>query len=512
LSKISVHLFEFRNHSLFMKIKFSALCFLKAITPLLGLALGVTNTKAEVKVANIFNDHMVLPREIPIPVWGTAEAGETITVNFAGASKSTTAADDGSWLVNLDALPASAESRALTFTGSKSSKPIEFKDVLVGEVWLASGQSNMATSGGPAAGEADTPLVRIGGVEGDHSSEALKELRLRCRWKNGSSKDAPGCSGSALYFARGLQAELKIPIGVIVSAVGGSRIEAWLRREALDKTLPVCEYRDKMLQAVETAKTNPTSNPENKPAVHVVGTQEWAAARLGGRYNGMIAPLARFPIRGVIWYQGEDNAREYQEYEKLLPTMIADMRALWKKQFPFLIVQLPAYNADGKPEGTSWAAMREVQERVARNTPGCGYAVVIDNNDPKELHPKNKPAVGDRIARVALRQVYGLTNVAASGPVFDSMKIDGSNAVIGFKQDGNGLVSTSGDKLTGFQIAGADKKYVAADAKIEGGNVVVSSAEVSQPVAVRYAWLNAPAVSLANKAGLPAAPFRTDDW
>lgn len=495
-----------------MKKTIAASCWIRMAAPLLITAFGVVCADAEVHVANIFNDAMVMPRDMPVPIWGTADAGEAITVSFAGATQSTTATADGSWLVHLDALAASSEPRSLTCTGSKSSRPIEFKDVLVGEVWLASGQSNMATSGGLPAGEADTPLVRIGGVESEYSSEALRDLGSRCRWRIGSSKDAPGCSGTALYFARGLQAELKIPVGVIVSAVGGSRIEAWLRRDALDKAMPHCAYRDEMLKKVEAAKTHPTSNPENKPAAFVVGTPEWAAARLGGRFNAMIAPLTRFPVRGVIWYQGEDNARQCQEYEKLLPTMIADLRSLWKRQMPFLIVQLPAYNADNKPDGTMWAAMREVQEKVARNTPDCGYAVVLDNKDPQELHPKNKPAVGDRLARLALHQVYGCRTVVANGPVFDAMKIKGSQAVVSFKEDGNALVSTSGGKLTGFQIAGADKKFVTADAKLEGGKVIVSSAEVAEPLAVRYAWINVPAVSLANKAGLPAAPFRTDNW
>jgi sialate O-acetylesterase len=474
--------------------------------------LGAVSAAADVTVANIFNDHMVLQREVPMPVWGTAEAGEEVTVSFGAATKTATAGADGSWSVDLDAMPASAEPRSLKVSGSKSAKGAELKDVLVGEVWLASGQSNMATSAGAPAGMLDTPLVRMGGVPSFYPMEESADLGGRAGWKVATAAGAPGCSGAALYFARGLQAELKVPVGVVVSAVGGTRIESWLRRGALDAAVPASKYRDNMLKEVEAAKSNPTPNPENKAASQIKGTPEWASARLGGRHNGMIAPLARFPVRGFIWYQGEDNARDHAEYAKLLPALIKDWRALWTKELPFLIVQLPAYNADKKPEGTDWAAMREVQERVANAVPNCGIAITCDNDDPGELHPKNKAAVGDRLARVALRQVYGLKHIVASGPVFDSMRLSGPRAVMSFKEDGNGMVSTSGDGLTGFQIAGADKKFVSADARIEGSNVIVSSAQVPEPVAVRYAWVNVPEVSLTNKAGLPAAPFRTDAW
>jgi sialate O-acetylesterase len=476
------------------------------------LLLGATSAMAEVKVANIFNDHMVLQREVALPVWGTAEPGEEVTVTFAGATAGATGGADGAWEVKLAPMPASAEGRTLTVKGSKSPAPVEINDVLVGEVWLASGQSNMATSGGAPAGAADTPLVRIGGVASFYPLEPAGDLGQRSGWKVADAKSAPGCSGAALYFARGLHAELKVPVGIVVSAVGGTRIESWLRRGALDAATPASKYRDNMLAEVEKGKANPPANPENKPASFIAGTPEWASARLGGRHNGMIAPLARFPVRGFIWYQGEDNARDHAEYAKLLPALINDWRAMWGKPLPFLIVQLPSYNADKKPDGTDWAAMREVQERVAKSVPNCGIAITLDNPDPGELHPKNKPSVGDRLARVALNQVYGLTKIVATGPTFVGMQLTGPRAVISFKDDGHGLVSTSGDGLTGFQIAGADKKFVPADARIEGNNVIVSSAQVPEPVAVRYAWTNVPAVSLTNSAGLPAAPFRTDAW
>jgi sialate O-acetylesterase len=482
---------------------------LRWFTVSLSLALAV-NAAAAVHVANIFNDHMVLQRDEPMPVWGSAGPGEEVTVAFGGAHRKTTAAADGSWLVQLDALPASAEPRVLTVTGSGSSKVVEFNNILVGDVWLAGGQSNMATSAGEAAAAADTPLVRFGIVPSYYPAEAAADLGGRSPWKNGSSRTAAGCPGAALYFARGLHGELGIPIGVIVSATGGTRIEAWLRRAALDAASPENRYRNGLLAAVDEAKTNPPANPENKPPSFIRGTPEWASARLGGRFNGMLAPLTRFPVRGMIWYQGEDNARDHADYAKLLPAFITDLRDLWNRPLPFLIVQLPSYNADRQPDGTHWAAMREVQETVARSVAGCGLVVTLDNDDPGELHPRNKHQVGDRLARLALHQVYGRDEVIASGPRFAGIEFTGPRAVVTFS--GGGLVSTSGHGLTGFQIAGADRKFVTAHGRIEHNTVIVSAVNVPEPVAVRYAWTNAPAASLTNEAGLPAAPFRTDSW
>lgn len=479
------------------------------LVPIIAL-LAATSALAEVKLANLFNDHMVLQRDMPVPVWGTAAPGEEVKVSFAGASQTTKAGGDGRWQVTLAPLAASAEGRELTAAGQ--GKPAVIKDVLVGEVWLGSGQSNMATSGGPESGSADTPLVRIGSVASFYPPEPAADLGERSTWKVASAALAPGCSGTSLYFARKLQAELGVPVGVVVSAVGGTRIEAWLRRGAFEAAAPNSRYRENMLKEVAEAKKNPRPNPDNKPASFIAGTEEWANARMGGRYNGMIYPLRNFAIRGVIWYQGEDNARDHAEYAKLLPAFIADLRNQWGRQLPFLIVQLPSYAADRKPQDTVWAAMREVQQSVARTVPDCGLAVTFDNTDPEELHPKNKPTVGERLGRVALNQVYGRKDIVASGPVFAGLEFTGPRAVVSFHDHGRGLVSKTGDGLTGFQIAGADKKFVDAEARIEGTNVIVSSAKVPEPVAVRYAWINVPAVSLTNKDGLPAAPFRSDTW
>jgi len=482
-----------------------------------GLALLATfsfvaGARGEVRTANVYGDQMVLPREVPIPVWGWAEVGESVEVAFDKQRKSATADSQGKWSLALDPLSASSRSRELKITGSKTASPVVFRDVLVGEVWLASGQSNMATGAGTEAADADTPLVRFTAVESAYPGSPAADLKSRCRWRNGSATTAPSCSGTALWFARRLQAELGVPVGVIISAVGGSRAEHWTRREILEKTAGPDAYVAKILAEAKKAQAKPASaDSVGKIPGHIVGTQEWIDGRLGGRFNGMIAPLAPFPFRGVLWYQGEDNAGDFAAYAALLPAMIADWRAIWKRDLPFLIVQLPAYNHQRQPDGTTWAAMREKQAQIAREVPGCGLAVTFDNVDPDQLHPKNKRIVGDRLAAVALRQIY-LRSEFPVTPRFDSMTVAGKTIRLRFRDVGEGLVSRTGDKLKGFAIAGSDRRFIAAEARLEGNEVIVSSDDVKEPVAIRYAWVNVPAVSLEDRSGSPLAPFRTDDW
>ena len=479
---------------------------------LLAMIAFVEAACGEVRVANVFGDQMVLPRDIPIPVWGWADVGESVEVAFDEQRKTATADSQGKWSLALDQLSASSRSRGLKITGSKTASPIVFRDVLVGEVWLASGQSNMATSAGPEGVEADTPLVRFTAVESFYPGTPAADLKSRCRWRNGGAGTAASCSGTALWFARRLQADLKVPVGVVISAVGGSRAEHWTRRDILEKTVGPDAYVAKILAEAKKAQAKPASpDSMGKFPGQIVGTQEWVNGRLGGRFNGMIAPLAPFPFRGVLWYQGEDNAGDYSTYAALLPAMIADWRALWKRELPFLIVQLPAYNHQRRPDGTTWAAMREVQARIAREVPGCGLAVTFDNPDPDQLHPKNKRTVGNRLAGVALRQVYGRDKILVA-PSFESMTIAAGTIRIRFRDVGDGLVSRTGKTLKGFAIAGSDRRFVATEARLEGNEVIVSSKDVPDPIAVRYAWVNAPSVSLYDHSGSPLAPFRTDDW
>ena len=472
-------------------------------------ALAPLATAADLHVANVFGDHMVLQRGAPVPVWGRAEAAEEVTLEFAGQRKVVTAAADGAWKAVLDPLEASAEPRELVIRGSKSDKPVAVKDVLVGDVWLCGGQSNMAQSAGADAAAEDTPLIRFAAVESFTPGEPAPDIKSRVRWRPADAKSAPSCSGSALWFARRVQKELGIPIGLVISCTGGSAIEQWMGLPALEGAPGAKRHLDNVAALVKKFEAAPPAAGAEPPHGGWPGSPQWVHGHRCGRFNGMIAPLAPLAVKGALWYQGEQNANRSADYATMLPALIADWRATFAQEFPFLIVQLPAYAAEKKPEGTNWAAMREVQERVARQVPGCGVAITCDNPDPGELHPKNKKTVGERLGRVALKQVYG-REVAASGPVFDRLEIEGGAARVHFKEVGGGLVSKTGAALGGFQIAGADGKFVAADAKIDGDTVVVSAAGVAEPKAVRYAWINVPTMSLWNEAGLPAAPFRTD--
>jgi sialate O-acetylesterase len=473
---------------------------------------GVPSAWGEVRLAGVFGSRMVVPRDVEMPVWGWAAAGERVDVEFAGQKRSTTADTAGAWRVDFAPSPASSSPQELRVTGSQSSRPLVLGELLIGDVWLAGGQSNMATGAGPEGAEADTPLVRFAAVESYYPGRRADDIKAPCRWRDAGRESAPSCSGTALWFARRVQAELNVPVGIVVSAAGGSRAEHWTRRELLERTAGPDAYVKKILAEAEKVRGKPPADKDaGKPPQFIVGSPEWVDARLGGRFNGMIAPLAPFPFRGVLWYQGEDNAGDSESYQALLTSMIGDWRATWKRELPFLLVQLPAYNHQRQSAGTVWAAMREVQAKIAREVPHCGLAVTLDNTDPDQLHPKNKRTAGTRLGDVALRQVYGRTDVAAASE-FDSATFANGRARLRFRDGGSAIVSRTGESLTGFQIAGDDRRFVAAEARLVDGEVVVSAATVTQPVAVRYAWVNAPQLSLFNQTGTPVAPFRTDEW
>ena len=464
---------------------------------------------AELQLANVFGDRMVLQRGAAVPVWGRGEAGDTVTVEFAGPAKTATVTAEGTWKLALDPLEASAEPRKLVVRGAAGGQPLAFADVLVGDVWLCGGQSNMAQSAGPDAEAEDTPLIRFTAVESFTPGEPATDVKARCRWRSADAKSAASCSGSALWFARRVQQDEKIPLGLVISCTGGSAIEQWMSLAALERTPGAKRHLDYVASLVK--KFESAAPPADKEVPHGgwPGSSQWVDGHRSGRFNGMIAPLAPLAVRGALWYQGEQNASSSADYATMLPALIGDWRATFGQEFPFLIVQLPAYAAEKQPQGTKWAAMREVQEQVARTVPGCGVAVTCDNPDPDQLHPKNKKTVGERLGRVALKQVYGREFVA-SGPVFDRLEIEGASARIQFTELGGGLVSKTGDTLDGFQVAGADGAFVAGEARIDGDTVVVTAAGVAEPRAVRYAWINVPTMSLWSQAGLPAAPFRTD--
>jgi sialate O-acetylesterase len=623
----------------------------------------------------LFSDHMVLQRNVKVPVWGWANPGTKVTVTFAGLTQTAVAQADGKWMVHLNPLPASSEPRALTIKNAANNQSIAIQDVLVGDVWLCSGQSNMEMGIGACnatneINSANFPQIRLLTVP--RLIATTPAQTLECRWLPCSPSTVlqgtwGGFSAAGFFFGRELHQQLKIPIGLIHSSWGGTIAEAWTSPEGL---LPLQDFNQRLERVsdqakgakidydadyeswcqkndpgtrqgwakpdLETAgwKTVKMPQPfeqaglpdfdgmvwfrytldlplgwENqavklslgpiddidttfvngtkvgqmnrydlnrvytippgvlKPGKNVlsvrvldtggagglIGTAEQlflkpasgtdpSMIRLAGDwlmrdsvplsqlpapptvtdsdnpnvvtvlYNGMIAPLLPFAIKGAIWYQGESNAERAYQYRRLLPAMIQDWRRHFGVgDFPFYIVQLAAFQATRpEPRQNDWAELREAQAMTAKSVPQCGLAVAIDIGEANDIHPKNKAEVGRRLALCALAQTYG-KKIEFSGPWYKSMKIEGDSVLLSFDHVDGGLVAQGGE-LKGFAVAGEDRKFVWAKALIDGKRIVVSAPGIEKPVAVRYAWDINPVCNLYNQAGLPAVPFRTDEW
>jgi sialate O-acetylesterase len=650
------------------------------LSHLLALVLGPLTLRAgEIKLPALFSDHVVLQRDAPVPVWGWADPDEEISVEFAGQLKTAKAGADGKWMVKLDPLAVNAEPRDLKIGGRV------IHDVLVGDVWLCSGQSNMGmqvrdvTDGGKEVAEAKFPAIRLHSVA--QNPALVPATDSKGQWNTCSPETVSTFSAAAYFFGRELQRELKIPIGLLHSSVGGTPAEAWTRLDAL-KTVPALAGRADLeiaqIQAQEeenkdftarrdawevknSVKPPPVSEAARGWADPALDSSDWQRVKLPGRwaqfgakaggvfwvrkevelpesaagkafplalnwvseqydtaffngvevgrandnppgfynvqrrynvpgelvksgrnviavrivsatqhagmwqwgnalglpvavrgsvddqwvmktesvflevsadalqarpkvnnlpfrnvsaalYNGMIAPLIPFGIRGAIWYQGESNSSRNKEYRELLSLMVRDWRAQWGQgEFPFILQQLVNNGAPSKDPNPSggWPFLREAQMQVAAGLPNVGIAIGIELGDPLTIHPPNKQDVGRRLGLVALEKVYARP-VESSGPRFDSMKAEGHAIRVRFTH-AEGLVA-KGAPPRNFVIAGADKKFVWAEAKVEGDSVLVSSPQVPEPVAVRYAWADNPAgCNLYNAVGLPAAPFRTDE-
>ncbi len=481
---------------------------------------------ADVKLAGVFTDHTVLQRDQPVPVWGGADPGETVTVGFAGQSKSAKADAAGKWLVSLDPMPASAEGRELVVESSLKERKSRITDVVVGDVWLCSGQSNMhfqlksAEKAEQEIAAANDPGLRFFTVGHQFGQKALDDVKGE--WKPVSPATADSCSAVAYYFGNELRVRVGVPIGLVISSVGGTRIETWMRPETLAATgeskalvekwgaVAPAEF-EKIGVAYaafqkERDETHPRAVREAKAKGEPAPPAPTAPKQRchdcpSALHHGMIAPLEPFALRGAIWYQGESNAGQPGPYEKLLPALIADWRKVWGAGLPFLFVQLA-------PHTSNLPGLREAQLRVWQKTPHTALAVTTDVGDANNIHPTRKRPVGERLALAARVLVYG-EKLEYSGPVFESMKVEGGRAVISFSHTGSGLMAAGGE-LRGFTVAGPDGKFLPARAVIEGDSVVVSSEKVPKPVSVRYGWAAVPDVNLSNREGLPASPFRTD--
>jgi sialate O-acetylesterase len=515
------------------------------VTAVMGGAalLAGTWARADVKLPAVLESHMVLQQGMPVPIWGTADAGEEVTVTFGQQKHEAKADGKGHWEVKLTPLTASEKPETLTVSAKNK---LELTDVLVGEVWICSGQSNMefgiknATNGAKEVEEADHPLIRLFTVPKSIQEKPQSDLKkqpphgdwLVCGPNTVGEGGWGGFTAAGYFFGRDLQRDLKVPIGLIHTSWGGTPAEAWTEKSYLesDPDLKPIEERaekewaggtdhkaqaEKMLaewkEKAEKAKQDGKPEPKKPNLPRDPSSNPNLASVL---YNGMITPIVPFAARGAIWYQGESNAGRAWQYRKLLPTMIKSWRDIWHEpDMDFYIVSLANFQAPPKDPGESdWAELREAQAFTAAQ-PHNGQALAIDLADaknPGDIHPHNKQDVGHRLELVALAKTYG-KNVEYSGPVYKDSKIEGSKVAIHFNF-ADGLTARGGEEVKGFQIAGEDKKWHWADAKIEGSDVIVSSKDVEKPAAVRYDWANNPQGNLYNKAGLPTAPFRTDDW
>jgi sialate O-acetylesterase len=497
-----------------------------ALVAVLGLLAPVA-ARADVKPHSLCTDGMVLQQKMKVNIWGTADKGERVSVTFRGKSASATADDQGRWKVSLPSGNAGGPF-PMNITGNNK---LDYENVYVGEVWVCSGQSNMQWSvsacdaSDKKAVETTPPNknLRLFYVQRIPQAKPVDDVQVQAvdgqNWTDATPKTAMPFSAAAYFFGRDLQAALKVPVGLIHTSWGGTRAEAWTSRAQLDKN-PIYKF-----EAQAGDKLNPN-----------------IASVL---YNGMIHPLLNYRIKGAIWYQGESNAGKAYHYRDLFPMMIQNWRQDWGQgDFPFYFVQLAPFLAVSKePQESAWAELREAQ-LLTLKLPNTGMAVITDYGHERDIHPTPKRPVGERLSLAARAQTYG-EKIVYSGPAFKDMKVNGDKAVLSFDHVGGGLVakelvptdvrkntvktkegkeielsgagwrvkegSTKAD-LIGFAVCGTDKKFHNAKAEIVGNTVVVSCEAVPNVLAVRYGWAEHPLCNLFNKEGLPASPFRTDDF
>lgn len=475
--------------------------------------ISVVPASADVRLPEIFSDHMLLQRDLDVPVWGWAEPGESVQVSFADQQHQATADDEGRWMVRLTPLAASEAGRTLTIAGNNR---VAFEDVLVGDVWICSGQSNMewpvraSLNADEEIASADYPGIRLFDVPGHTTAAAPQPDVPGGDWRVCSSESVAGFSAVGYFFGRTLHRETGVPIGLIGTNWGGTRIEPWTPPQGFDNVPELSEISAR----VEQTSQEPTDTVKHSDPTAI--------------YNAMVHGLVPYGLRGAIWYQGEANGSEGIEYFHKMQALISGWREVWSQDdFPiyFYFVQLADWQQpnDDPAGGDGWARVREAQ-RQALTIDNTGMAVTIDIGQADDIHPRNKQDVGIRLARWALRDIAG-EKIVVSGPLFREMEVENGQVRIHFDHVGDGLMvgsrkqgleKTAEDRdgeLRRFAIAGEDRQWHWADARIDGETVVVSSDEVAKPVAVRYAYsMNPAGANLYNRNGLPAAPFRTDSW
>ncbi|QEL20279.1 sialate O-acetylesterase [Limnoglobus roseus] len=516
---------------------------------LLTCAAGVLSpvVRAEVKLHPMFSDHMVLQQKTETTVWGTATPNADVSVGLmqTGGDKAVDvllkAGADGKWVAKL---PPQKAGTGYTLTAQSGGTTVTLKDVAVGEVWLCSGQSNMEwmvkqlNKDGQAKKVADAATnknIRLFTVpnrpsakpEADFPVSKTEGLWLECNPENVMNFSAVG-----YFFGRDIQNDLKVPVGLIASDWGGTSCQSWTSREALTANSDLKYY----VEQFDTAMKG--YDPAKADESYKAAMEKWKAAadkaKADGKqaptaprkqsnpgsgpttttlFNGMIAPITHYAIKGAIWYQGESNAGRAAEYYTLFPAMITDWRKQWGYDFPFFAVQLAPYKGatNGPAGGLDYAELRDAQVHATKTLKHVGIAIITDAGDENDIHPQKKEPAGDRLALAARAVAYG-EKVEYQGPTYKSMTADGGKVKVAF--DHAAGLSAKGDSLNGFAVCGEDKKFYPAKATIEGENVIVTSESVAKPVAVRYGWVNfaKPELNLFNKAGLPAVPFRSDNF
>lgn len=488
--------------------------------------------KPAISVATVFSDHMVLQRGIDVPVWGTTKPKARVIVSIAGQTARTKAGEDGKWKAVLGPLHSGGPYTMLIKSGRTKAA---FNDVLIGDVWVCSGQSNM-----------EWPMSNVNNAETEIKNANKPNIRLFTVKKKVAGEPLDGCEGTwsvctpetvkgfsavGYFFGRQINETLGVPVGLINTSWGGTPAESWTSRPSLEanpdcaeilkrwdeniKNYPTAkEAYDKKLaewqKAAEAAKAANQKEPP-RPNAPMGPDHPWRAA---GLYNGMIAPLIPYAIAGAIWYQGESNAGRAYQYRSLFPTMITDWRKNWGQgDFPFFFVQLANFQkrTDDANAGSAWAELREAQLRTL-GLKHTGMATIIDIGEANDIHPRNKQDVGKRLALSAFKVAYG-QDWPDQGPMYKSMTVEGNKVHVKFTDADGGLRNNNtGGPLRGFAVAGEDKVFHWADATISGDVVIVSSPDVAKPIAVRYGWADNPICDLYSGFGLPASPFRTDDW
>ncbi len=470
---------------------------LPVLMAVLCAIVAVPAAQADLELAPLFTDHAVLQADMTIPVWGAASPGAEVQVELAGKSATCEAGENGLWRANIGSLEAGGP-HTLVVESSEDGR-LSRSDVMIGEVWLASGQSNMwwrvklSKSPEKAIKRGDRPNIRFFQVKANAAGQPRRGV-AGGSWVRSTPDTVPKFSAVAYYFARFLRDRLETPVGIIQSAVGGSRVQAWMKRRhfVADPALrPDLEQLRKLEEKHDDLGN--VNRPRQTPTVY---------------YNGMIAPIAPYALRGAIWYQGEANTnpRDAERYSEAFSDLISGWRRDWDRNFPFLFVQLPEFRGRGE----HWIRLREEQRLTTGRVDNTAMVVTLGLGNPENIHPRRKRPVGRRLMLAALARAYCRTDVAWSGPIASRATAaspdDSGKVVISFGYVKGGLKARDGD-LTGFEVQSQDGDWVDAEATIDGTRVVVSSPEVPEPQAVRYGWSEVPTPSLLNGTGLPASPF-----